>query len=677
LSPSDFKDLVSRVNYGKHLADALYVIRPQELTGFSPRLLEEFARAEKAACPRDDWNLLKLHKREYAITFLSYPDFDTDPHPALKYSTKINLNSGRIVRTDYTGRANPPILHRKETFLPEGDSRRDLFADLTKKEVELGLYRDPSRIGLRLFWVSLLRKKNLYYEGHVLVDSSSKQEEAVPDDTLVERHRTAIKRYDLSKPVKLLMKNGLIRKGQSFFDYGCGHGMDVEGLQSLGFSANGWDPAFRPDAEKLEAKVVNLGYVLNVIETPPEREEVLRGAFSLVQELLLVSVMSRGQENEAHTRPMGDGFITKTGTFQKFYAPGELEDLIEKCLEREPVTLALGICLVFRDEAIREQFLSTRTRRRVDWANISSHLRFSQPSKREEQQVGRYELHRDLMDGLWDCLLDLGRAPEAGEFARVDELMRSTGGLKRSIALALNYHGTELFKEARRLREEDLLVYLAMKHFERRFLRKHLPDRMRRDIKSFFGDFDKAKQKSIELLFASGDVDEIQLAISELDFGWYDKGEGHYSFHRSLLDQLPGVLRVYVFCGLRRFGNLDEVDLIKIHIGSGKLTLQRYDDFDSKPFPELELRVKIDLRRDFVTVFDHSTEPDGQPLYFKDRFLRADDPRCKEAETIGRRFANLGFSKETIGFGPSKSELLGLLEEKGLTEKLIKRRSKT
>ena len=56
--------------------------------------------------------------------------------------------------------------------------------------------------------------------------------------------------------------------------------MDIEALNSLGYTASGWDPAFRPGAPKTEADVVNLGYVLNVIEEPSERIIALRNAFA-------------------------------------------------------------------------------------------------------------------------------------------------------------------------------------------------------------------------------------------------------------------------------------------------------------------------------------------------------------------------------------------------------------
>ena len=49
----------------------------------------------------------------------------------------------------------------------------------------------------------------------------------------------------------------------------------------------GWDPTFRPDAPLHEADVVNLGYVINVIEDTQERAATLRHAWALAQQVLL------------------------------------------------------------------------------------------------------------------------------------------------------------------------------------------------------------------------------------------------------------------------------------------------------------------------------------------------------------------------------------------------------
>src|SRR6266513_2937448 len=97
---------------------------------FSPHTEEYFPIPLRCVLPSGSrgaadpsWNLLELHTREFAVTFLSYSNFDFDPHPVLAEATKINLNTGSIVRTDYPTHANPPILHRKETFLPPDDPR--------------------------------------------------------------------------------------------------------------------------------------------------------------------------------------------------------------------------------------------------------------------------------------------------------------------------------------------------------------------------------------------------------------------------------------------------------------------------------------------------------------------------------------------------------------------------
>jgi len=98
----EIRSALASLGYGKKLPDATYISRP-DLSGTLISIFAEVRRAEIAAQPREDWNLLKIHTREYGVTFLSYPDFDSDPHPVLVHSTKINLNSGRVVRTD--GRA--------------------------------------------------------------------------------------------------------------------------------------------------------------------------------------------------------------------------------------------------------------------------------------------------------------------------------------------------------------------------------------------------------------------------------------------------------------------------------------------------------------------------------------------------------------------------------------------
>src|SRR5438477_55120 len=135
----------------------------------------------------------------------------------------------------------------------------------------------------------------------------------------IPRHKTAIRRGDYSRPVKCLLRDGLVHASVSLFDYGCGRGEDLDLLTADGVACAGWDPAYRPDGQRQEADVVNLGYVLNVIEDPPERAATLRWAWGLCRRVLAVAAQVLMAGRGKAPVEFGDGVLTARGTFQKFY----------------------------------------------------------------------------------------------------------------------------------------------------------------------------------------------------------------------------------------------------------------------------------------------------------------------------------------------------------------------
>ena len=80
------------------------------------------------------------------------------------------------------------------------------------------------------------------------------------------RHRTAISRTDYSRPIRLALLDGVIGSDATVLDYGCGLGDDVRHLRLHGTESWGWDPVHLPNGNRSPAEVVNLGYVVNVIE---------------------------------------------------------------------------------------------------------------------------------------------------------------------------------------------------------------------------------------------------------------------------------------------------------------------------------------------------------------------------------------------------------------------------
>jgi SAM-dependent methyltransferase len=684
---------------------------------------------------------MKFRTDELKVSFLSYPGFMNDAHPALRHAVTIDLVTGRPRHTDYADNLNPPILHRKETFLPENHPARATFEALTRAEEAVGLYEHTATIGFKLNWEQLLGKKGVEICGHTLRLVEVAGVDQGPQRRFVERHKTALTRYELSKPVKTLLEYGMLKAGRSFFDYGCGQGSDVRGLQALGHDADGWDPVHRHDVPKRDADIVNMGFVLNVIEDPAERVEALVDAYRHTKGVLVVSSLINETVEAGRATPYRDGVMTRRNTFQKYFEQQELQQFIEDALDSTAVPVALGVFYVFRDPAEQQDFLSARSRRSIDWTQISARLglggpktlwkelyeehkelldgfgrlalelgripgavecerlgdvckrlgsakralrafvqgggaqgmdcaeirvRFGigQPPKRRWETL--YEENRDLLDAFWNLMLQLGRLPEPEEFPRTGELREKVGSPKRALRMFIQKGGREEVKRAAENRRRDLLVYVALANLRKRVPFGHLSLTLRSDIRAFFGNYTRALEKGVELLYAAGDTGEIELACEELKIGWQD--EQALYLDRSLLDELPPVLRAYVGCATTLFGDASQADVVKLHRSSGKATFLVYDDFEGKPLPQLRQRIKVNLRTRWVQVFDHSAE--GQLLYFKERFVGMEHPKRVAMEGFSRKLRKLGFEESNIGRGPRRVELEKLLVSKGLNGNL-------
>jgi hypothetical protein len=369
----EYKESLDRIPYGKRLPTALYIFR-EECTKFG-EALDLLLEGIVARCGISGvFNVVKFRTDELKVSFLSYPEFVEDAHPALRHAVTVDLVTGKARHTDYADNHNPPILHRKESFLPPEHPLCARFQGLTEAEEAAGLYEHTATIGFRLNWEKLLKSKGLEIRGHSLRQRGQDVEK--PDDSapVIERHKTALTRYELSKPVKSLLEYGMLKAGTTFFDYGCGQGSDLRGLQALGHDADGWDPVFRNDVAKREADIVNVGYVLNVIEDPAERLDSLVDAFRHARRLLVVSALITETVEAGRATQYRDGVVTQRNTFQKYFEQQELHQYIEDALDSTAVPVALGVFYVFRDPAEQQDFLSARSRRAIDWTQISERL---------------------------------------------------------------------------------------------------------------------------------------------------------------------------------------------------------------------------------------------------------------------------------------------------------------
>lgn len=447
------------------------------------------------------------------------------------------------------------------------------------------------------------------------------------EQAVIHRHKTAIRRGDFSRPVKCLLRDGLLSKEVTLFDYGCGRGEDVELLTAEGIACGGWDPAHRPDAPQQEADVVNLGYVINVIEDPEERAATLRRAWALCRQVLAVSaqvlVAGRGKEPVE----FGDGVLTGRGTFQKLYEQTELKAYLEAQLQAEAIPAGIGTFYLFKDETRQQHFLANRCRRR----EILPRRRIAEL---------RLEETRQALAPLIEIVALLGRLPDPVEFPGAQAIIEQFGSLKRAFAALQRITDTETWEAIARRRREDLLVYLALARFRKRSALSHLPLTLQRDMKAFFGTYTKGCAEADALLFKTGDATAIDEACQRATVGKLLPDDLYV--HQSALDSLEPLLRIYEGCGRAYLGEVEGANVIKIHRRSGKLSYLLYPDFEDDPHPALLRCVKLNLRTRQIECYEYGRSANPPVLHRKNSFLTFEHP-------LHAKFARLTAQEEKNG----------------------------
>jgi DNA phosphorothioation-associated putative methyltransferase len=640
------------------------------------KLLEPFEieQINKAATitgllPGGRFNVIKLSHVSESVTLLDYPAFFDEAFPVLANHWTVDLVNQTYRYRTYADSLNPPILHRKELLLPKGHPQHEPFQTLTKAAEQIGLFDDPNRIGFKRAWDTLLAQRGYKVVGHDLVpignDETGKAEPEATSFEGIARHLTALTRYGFSAPMQALARFGFLDGSKSVFDYGCGRGDDLRGLRENNIDARGWDPHYAPDDAKQQAHLVNLGFVINVIESIDERIDAIRGAYVLADELLVISAMLANQEAVPGT-PYGDGVLTSRNTFQKYYTQGELRHFIGEVLDEEPIPVGPGIFFVFKDKDAEQRFMYGRLENRRNILRLSQLSRPERPI-RVSLAEAKYEEHRQLLESLWEKCLTLGRNPDRSEIPNLAEVTTALGSLPAALRFikSRKEHADEILIESRQSRINDLHVYFAQLQFEKRKPYRHLEERLQKDIKVFFGDYRAASEAGRELLFNVAEIEAIGKAChqaAERGIGWLEDSES-LQLHTSLVGQLPPILRAYVHCGTLLYGDVSSADLIKIHIRSAKLTLMKFDDFVGKPLPKMIQRVKLNLRKQDLAIFDYTGIYEPPYLYRKSRFINEEFPSFAEQVAFEEALDDAGLMQFT-GYGPSPSEFDRSLEER-------------
>lgn len=615
-----YKSFITTLKVGKQLPDAIYVHKsalpavPEKLVS----VLQTIATALKINA--EEWNILKLYKRDFKVAFLSYPDFENYAYPALQHSFTVDLTKLSLRKSSYANSDNPPILHRKEAFVQADFKLYELFKNITAEGEAIDLYENPRLIGFKKNWERIIEKKGYFLNEFgrlcpkLIADTNIVS--VINDEVQIKRHKTAINRNQLSQPMQILARHNYFNGEYSVLDYGSGKGDDMRELEAHGIDISGWDPVYLPDSDLVKSDIVNLGFVLNVIEDKDERLDTLKRAYEYADKLLIVSVMIAGESLIRQFTPYKDGIITSRKTFQRYYTQSEFRSYIEESLDESAVAVGQGIFIIFKDKMEEQNFLLKRQHVNRNWQKKTQRNFLSRQSSIQKDLV---DMHLELFTDFWDTTLDLGRIPANNEFEFSDQIRRVAGSHNKAHKLLIERFGNELFTEAQEKRKDDLLVFFALDLFGKRKPQVKMPDRLKRDIKYFYNSYNQAIEQAKKVLFSIGSPDLIEKSCNKayklLNSGYLEEGHS-YTFHIRHLGNIPPELRIYIGCATQLFGEIDNFDLVKAHINSGKVSLMRYDDW-SKESPLLVERIKIKMRDQDIDFFDYGGRFEPPPLLNK------------------------------------------------------------
>jgi DNA phosphorothioation-associated putative methyltransferase len=610
--------------------------------------------------PNHDYNVVKYDNKSNVLSLLWYPNFFEDPFPALEKSYRIDLTVQRVEKRSYQTSFNPPILHRKELLVGKDAPNIEQFRQLTETAEQLGLFENPIQIGFKQAWENLIAEKGFQLIDYQFVpigndDATDNVSLWSFESSSISRHLTALSRSNLSAPMQCLARHGFLDGSLTVFDYGCGKGDDIRNLSANDITVSGWDPHYAPDHPKHGADIVNLGFVINVIEKYQERLEALIGAYDLAEQVLVVSAMLFNQ-NAFKGQAFNDGVITQRNTFQKYFTQSELKDFISETLETDTIPVAPGIFFVFKNQDAEQRFLLGRQRSQRNVLRLS-HRPISPAEPKLSRNGKKYLAYKPFIDSLWLKMLELGRLPDKSEINSLIELTEAFGSISKAIRFTLDNNEEALFVQARQSRIEDLITYFALQAFSKRKQYRNLEAGLQRDIKAFFGDYQNAIETAKAILFKISNAELIYEACqyaTEQGLGHLDKGEALH-LHTSMVKELPALLRIYIGCATILYGDIEQTDLIKIHIQSGKLSLMRYDDFEDQPIPRLLERVKINLREQAFDLYEYGEEFEPTYVYVKSKFINEKFPHYAEQLNFDEQLQALNIF-DLSGYGPKPEE---------------------
>jgi DNA phosphorothioation-associated putative methyltransferase len=438
-------------------------------------------------------------------------------------------------------------------------------------------------------------------------------------DWLSDRHKTAIGRSSLSMPARQALLDGILRPEWTLLDYGSGRGGDVARLLYLGIPATGWDPHHGGARPGQPYDVVTLTYVVNVIENPAERQDVLGDAWSLAGRCLVVSTRLTWERRQVNGIAVGDGTVTRKNTFQRLFSPAELRSLVEHATGVRAISPVPGVVYAFRRDDDRLDYLARRVAPEQVW------------------QAG--DDIQSAIAAVVHFLEQRGRMPELEETPdALLPLLRSV--TSRNLAkLAAQEADPERVEQGRKSSVLNVLLLLGIEVFNGRSPLQSLSFPVQADIRAFFESYKEACRRADRLLLKLRD-DTYLRNVMRNSVGKMTPTAIYV--HRRAVGDMPVLLKLYEHCGAIAVGRPGDWDLIKLSHEGRSVSWLGYPDFDRNAHPRLAWSYSVNMRT-LEGSYRSYLDSDNRPLlHRKHEFLDTKDPDAGKYRSLTEQEVRAG-----------------------------------
>ena len=192
---------------------------------------------------------------------------------------------------------------------------------------------------------------------------------------------------------------------------------------------------------------------------------------------------------------------------------------------------------------------------------------------------------------------------------------------------------------------------------------KQLSASLQKDIRLHFGAMTSIEKEAKDVLFSLGDEDLLRADCASVvsdDLGYMD--DDKLIFKGKSTEKLPLRLRGILSVSNRISGEIENTDIVKIHLGSKKVTYLGVDDFKNSPLPRITKRTVVDLRVNSVFTVSHDDKGRVRIFYLKSRLMDKSDENFEIQSQFDNQVEN-GSGLSFAGEGPKFEEFAKKLME--------------